>query len=211
MYQDLSTRHDWPVKKAIVDLPIRIKEIRNALWVIRWVRLAPEQGYWRCFADVTYQGWITSATQANKYVEDEFGNLIGAAIWSLRPVIESNLRLTLSLPECLMEFCKVTLTFEFVDEILWCDHSSESSLPVLTHGAICFSKFHKMKCGNLVEICFRLNLAVKGLSNSSKQFANTTGRMLSWQQVSSKITPRRVSERFGNRSIRLSVNLLTVI
>ena len=30
-----------------------------------------------------------------------------------------------------MEFCKVTL----------CDHSNESSLPVLTHGAICFSTF----------------------------------------------------------------------
>jgi len=26
--------------------------------------------------------------------------------------------LTLSLPECFMEFCKVTLTFESVDEIL---------------------------------------------------------------------------------------------
>ena len=26
--------------------------------------------------------------------------------------------LTLSLPECLMEFCKVTLTFESVDKIL---------------------------------------------------------------------------------------------
>ena len=25
MYQDLSTRHDWSVKKAIVDLPIRLK------------------------------------------------------------------------------------------------------------------------------------------------------------------------------------------
>ena len=25
MHQDLSTRHDWPVKKAIVDLPIRMK------------------------------------------------------------------------------------------------------------------------------------------------------------------------------------------
>ena len=34
---------------------------------------------------------------------------------------------------------------------------------VLTHGAICFSKFHNMKFGNLVEICFRLNLTVKGL------------------------------------------------
>ena len=72
--------------------------------------------------------------------------------------------LTLSLPECLIEFCEVTLTFESVDEILWCDHSNESSLPVLTHGAICFSKFHKMKFGHLVEICFWLNLAVKGLN-----------------------------------------------
>ena len=25
MYQDLSTRHDWPVKNAIVDLPIKMK------------------------------------------------------------------------------------------------------------------------------------------------------------------------------------------
>ena len=43
---------------------------------------------------------------------------------------------TLSLPECLMEFCKVTLTFESVDKILWCDHSNESFLQVLTNGAI---------------------------------------------------------------------------
>ena len=25
VYQDLNTRHDWPVKRAIVDLPIRMK------------------------------------------------------------------------------------------------------------------------------------------------------------------------------------------
>ena len=73
--------------------------------------------------------------------------------------------LTLSLPECLMEFCKVTLTFESVDNILWCDHSNESSLPVLTHGAICLSKFYEMKFGNLVEICLWLHLAVKGLKH----------------------------------------------
>ena len=39
-----------------------------------------------------------------------------------------------------MEFCKVTLTFESADEILQCDHSNESSLLVLSHGAICFSQ-----------------------------------------------------------------------
>ena len=48
--------------------------------------------------------------------------------------------LTLSLPECLIEFCEVTLTFVSVDEILWCDHSNESSLPVLSHDAICLSE-----------------------------------------------------------------------
>ena len=35
----------------------------------------------------------------------------------------------------------VTLTFESVDKILYCDHSIKSSLPVLLHEAICFSKF----------------------------------------------------------------------
>ena len=45
--------------------------------------------------------------------------------------------LTPSLPECLIEFCNVALTFESVDQILWRDHSNESSLTVLSHGAIC--------------------------------------------------------------------------
>ena len=81
-------------------------------------------------------------------------------------MLSSPLSLTLSLPECLIEFRVVTLTFESADEILSCDHSNASSLPVLTHGAICFSKFHKMKFGHLVEICSWLNLAVKGLNNA---------------------------------------------
>ena len=46
-----------------------------------------------------------------------------------------------------MVFCKIALTFESEDEILWCDHSNETSLPALTPGASCFSKFHKMKFG----------------------------------------------------------------
>ena len=32
----------------------------------------------------------------------------------------------------------VVLTFESVDEILWCDHSNETSSTVLSYGAICF-------------------------------------------------------------------------
>ena len=36
----------------------------------------------------------------------------------------------------------VVLTFESVDEILWCDdHSDETSLALLWHGVICFSTF----------------------------------------------------------------------
>ena len=54
-----------------------------------------------------------------------------------------------------MKFCKVTLTFDSADKILRCDHSNESSPPVLTHGAICFSKFHKTKFGqNLLSAKF---------------------------------------------------------
>ena len=31
---------------------------------------------------------------------------------------------------------KMVLTFESVDEILWCDHSNETSSGVLSHGTI---------------------------------------------------------------------------
>ena len=48
----------------------------------------------------------------------------------------------------------MTLTFESPYKILWCDHSNETSLPVLSYGAICFSKFYKMKFGNAVEFAF---------------------------------------------------------
>ena len=50
-----------------------------------------------------------------------------------------------------METCYVVVTFESVDEILWCDHSNETSLAVLLYGAICFSVFWKMKFRNLVQ------------------------------------------------------------
>ena len=46
-----------------------------------------------------------------------------------------------------METCSVVLTFESVDEILWCDHSNETSSAVLLHGTICFLIFYKMKFG----------------------------------------------------------------
>ena len=53
--------------------------------------------------------------------------------------------LIISLSESIMETCNVVLTFESVDEILWCDHSNETSSAVLLHGTICFLIFYKMK------------------------------------------------------------------
>ena len=50
VFQDLSTHHDWPVKKAIVDLPIKMKG--NFVASIG----GPEPGYQRCFAVVTNRG-----------------------------------------------------------------------------------------------------------------------------------------------------------
>ena len=60
--------------------------------------------------------------------------------------------LTLSLPEYLMEFLKVSLTFEYVDEIVWCDHSNERSLPILSHGAIFFIYFFLISQNENLEI-----------------------------------------------------------
>ena len=44
--------------------------------------------------------------------------------------------LTLKNTQSVIETFEVVLTVEFVDEILWCDHSNEISLAVLSHGAI---------------------------------------------------------------------------
>ena len=66
-----------------------------------------------------------------------------------------------------MEFCEVTLTIESVDETPWSDHSNETTLPVLTHGKTCFSRFHKMRFG---IFCGILPLATIG----SKRVKNRT-------------------------------------
>ena len=42
-------------------------------------------------------------------------------------------------PESIMKTCSVVLTFESVDEILWCDHSNKTSMAALLFGIICFS------------------------------------------------------------------------
>ena len=50
-----------------------------------------------------------------------------------------------------METCSVVLTFKSVNEILWCDHSNETSSAVLLHGIICFLIFYIMKFGFFLE------------------------------------------------------------
>ena len=55
---------------------------------------------------------------------------------------------------------KVVLTFESVDEILWCDHSNEShwanvtSLAVLSDVVSSFKAFYKMTIWNLAKLTF---------------------------------------------------------
>ena len=46
-----------------------------------------------------------------------------------------------------MEAGSVVLTFESVDEILRCGHSTETSSAVLLHGTIYFAIFYKLKFG----------------------------------------------------------------
>ena len=44
----------------------------------------------------------------------------------------------------IVETCSASLMFESVDEILWCDHSNETTLTVLLHGNICFTVFYNI-------------------------------------------------------------------
>ena len=64
-----------------------------------------------------------------------------------------------------METCSVVLTFESMDEILWCDHPNENSLAVLLHGTIGFSIFFKMKFGIFLEFFYLTILVVKWLTD----------------------------------------------
>ena len=53
-----------------------------------------------------------------------------------------------------METFKVVLTSESVDEILWFDHSNESSSAVLSRGTIYILVYYKMKFGIPLEFLF---------------------------------------------------------
>ena len=44
-----------------------------------------------------------------------------------------------------MKACRVVPTFEFVNEIQWCDHSNKTFLALLLYGTVCFSILDKTK------------------------------------------------------------------
>ena len=56
---------------------------------------------------------------------------------------------------------QLQLNFQFVDKILWCDHSNKTSLAVLLN--ICISTFHKMKFVFFIKFLFLAHLGVKEL------------------------------------------------
>ena len=60
-----------------------------------------------------------------------------------------------------METCSVVPTFEFVNEILWCDHSNETSSQVLLHGTICCFEFYKMEFGIFPKFCYLAIMELK--------------------------------------------------
>ena len=65
VYQDLSTRHDWLVKNAIVDLPIRMKgnSKRASDNSLSPFGASSERFGAQNKTDVTIRGWFTPATQ----------------------------------------------------------------------------------------------------------------------------------------------------
>ena len=119
----------------------------------------------------------TSLSNLKVFISLRNGTLSGAASFPLPPVRSLQKRpygrlkgqLTLSLPEWMLESLKVVLTFESVDKILWCDHSNETPLPVLSNGPICFQNFTKRNLGIFVQFCPWAHLALKGLKNHERK------------------------------------------
>ena len=70
VYPDLSTRHDWPVKKGLVLFVVIANQVEGEfeMHFRQFVESVggPEQGSLRCFADGTNQSLVIICTQANK-------------------------------------------------------------------------------------------------------------------------------------------------
>ena len=118
----------------------------------------------------------TSLSNLKVFISLRNGTLSGAAspppppVRSLqkRPYGRLKGQLTLSLPEWMLEFLKVVLTFESVDKILWCDHSNETPSACTFKWPYLFSKFFKTKFGNFCSI---LPLSTLGTERVKKSWA----------------------------------------
>ena len=104
--------------------------------------------------------------------------------------------LTLLLPEWIEELCKVALTFESVDKILWCDHSNERSQSACTF--TWYYLFFKILQNEIREFLCNLpfwpQLAVKGLNSlipraSSRLFCFSCSRVLMLRASSQRSCP----------------------
>ena len=69
-----------------------------------------------------------------------------------------------------METCNAVLTFKSEHEILWCDHSNETSSAVLLHGIICFPIFCKIKFGIFPEFSCLALLGVEVLNPTCNRY-----------------------------------------
>ena len=74
VYQDLSTRHDWPVKKDVVNLPISDKgnSKRTSGYSLSPLGAYNENISRRCFADATSRYESTCSTQATYRLNPNF-------------------------------------------------------------------------------------------------------------------------------------------
>ena len=86
---------------------------------------------------------------------------------------------------------KVVLTFKSVDKILWCDHSNQTSLVVLAHGATCFQHFTISTFGksqgavNLLSMIFKEGRAASSPSDGPTNKSRLC--LCSWKTFTSSV------------------------
>ena len=123
----------------------------------------------------------------------------------------------LSLPESITTVWRhvhVVLTFESMDNFLWCDHSNETSSAVLLHGTICFSILDKKKFGIFLEFLFLALLRVFRLTEYNKYiqipFSThilTAGNVCIWTFLGGNPQIRRTSVKNNFKCLSWSSNL----
>ena len=82
-----------------------------------------------------------------------------------------------------METCSVVLTLKSFDEILWCDHSNETSTAVFLHGTIFFffSTFYNINLGFFLNFDIWHFWELKGSTSTSTFIKLIKSRYISHQ------------------------------